>query len=163
MQTEIYRDIEISIARIEEQGQTAVLIDYPPASAIIAEERGLFGLYYYMVEQTRRGCGCRSLEIPAGKCKSGESALDCARRELAEETGLTAATWKQLISYYPAIGISTEILTIFRAHGLTAGPAALDPDEDISLLRLSRGEVEKLLRSGSIRDAKTLLAFNYIF
>jgi len=163
MQTEIYRDTEIRIARLDEHGQTAVLIQYPPASAVVAQERGLFGLYYYLVEQTRLGCGCRSLEIPAGKCKPGESALECARRELAEETGLTAATWKQLIWYYPAIGISTEILTIFRAQGLTAGTAAFDPDEDISLLRLSRREIEKLLRAGSIRDAKTLLAFRSFF
>lgn len=155
----LYEGNEISIALRDNPPKPLLL--HPPASAVLAIEKGLFQEYAWFVEQTRAGCNCRSLEIPAGKCKPDENSEDCARRELKEETGIIAGPLKELVSYYPAIGLSTELLTIFKAKALNRGETDFDSDEDIKVIRLSRREYRKLLKQKKITDAKTILIAQY--
>src|SRR5258707_9175264 len=60
-------------------------------------------------------------ELPAGKLDDGEKPLQAAKRELIEETGLRAKTWKKLASFYPSPGYVEEVMTIFLATDLTQG------------------------------------------
>ena len=65
-------------------------------------------------------------ELPAGKTDEGENALQAAKRELIEETGLRAKKWKKLVSFFPSPGYVEEKMTIFLATDLTAGRIAAD-------------------------------------
>ena len=64
-----------------------------------------------------------------GTKKKNEPTLRCARRELEEETGFRAKRWKKLTRFFPAPGISNEIMTLYRAEGLSPGLKNLDHDE----------------------------------
>ena len=95
-------------------------------------------------------------EIPAGTLEKNEDPLACAKRELEEETGFKAKRWRFLTRFYPAPGISNEIMTLFRADGLTEGQKNLDPDEWIEHKKVSFSQALRMIKNGRIRDAKTL-------
>jgi ADP-ribose pyrophosphatase len=111
-----------------------------------------------MVRQYRKAFDCELLEIPAGKLEAGEDPLDCARRELSEETGLTAARFHLLTTFYPSPGYSSEILHIYLATGLTPGQAHLDHGEFLSCQTCPLDELLDRVDRGEIRDAKTIIA-----
>ena len=111
-----------------------------------------------MVEQFRLGANVRSLEIPAGKKKPKETKEQCAHRELEEEAGIKAQNLDLLISYYPAIGISTEILHVFLAKDLSRGNLNPDDDEDIVIEKVSLKKLFEMLDRQEIKDSKTILS-----
>lgn len=96
-------------------------------------------------------------EIPAGTLESGEPTLHCAKRELEEETGYKARTWQHLGHFFPAPGISNEIMTLYRAENLFPGKKNLDHDEWIRHKIVSLGRAKKMIQSGQICDAKTIV------
>jgi ADP-ribose pyrophosphatase len=98
------------------------------------------------------------LEIPAGTLEKGESPLACAKRELIEETGFAAKRWTRLGAILVAPGYTTERIHLFAARGLTPAYAAQDEDEHIAVEELTASEVRKKIRSGAIRDGKSLSA-----
>jgi ADP-ribose pyrophosphatase len=98
-----------------------------------------------------------TLEIPAGKVDPGETAEQCAKRELLEETGYEAASVRCLYTYAPAIGYSSELIHIFEARGLSRRSERLDEVEIDSLEILHLDEVRALIREGRILDGKTLI------
>jgi ADP-ribose pyrophosphatase len=98
-------------------------------------------------------------EIPAGRLDPGETPLQAAKRELAEETGYRAKKWKKLVSYYPSPGFLAERMTIFVATKLTAGEPHNMEDERIEIGWFSRKDVEKMIRSGRIIDGKTIVGY----
>jgi 8-oxo-dGDP phosphatase len=69
-----------------------------------------------------------SWELPAGRCEAGEKPLDGAQRELREETGVTARTWRQLCTYYGSASIATQF-HYFLATGIEEGTTARDVEE----------------------------------
>ncbi len=98
------------------------------------------------------------LEIPAGTAAPGESPEQTAFRELEEETGYTAHRLQKLLDFLPSPGVSDERMTLFLARELVPGPARPEADEQIELAPLSQEEAMSALESGTIRDAKTLIA-----
>ena len=99
------------------------------------------------------------LEIPAGTLEKGEAPLGCAKRELIEETGFKAKTWKRLGEIYTAPGFCSEKIHIFEAHDLSPAFAEQDDDEHIDPpTALSMPLVRQAVKSGKICDAKTLSA-----
>lgn len=98
-------------------------------------------------------------EIPAGKLDSKqEDRLSAAKRELREETGLTADEWTELGGFYPAAAYSDEYITMYMARGLHQGEQELDTDEFLNLTRVPLDELVEAVMAGEIPDAKTQTA-----
>ncbi|HBY60697.1 MAG TPA: NUDIX hydrolase [Solibacterales bacterium] len=98
-------------------------------------------------------------ELPAGRLDPGEKPLAAARRELAEETGYRARSWKKLTEFYPSPGYVGEKMTIYLATGLTEGEAQPMDDERIEKRWFKAKELDKLIAAGKIADGKTIIGF----
>jgi ADP-ribose pyrophosphatase len=98
-------------------------------------------------------------ELPAGRMDPGETARQAARRELAEETGYKAGKFEKLATFYASPGFLTEKTTIFLATGLKAGKATPMEDERITMQWFTPKDLDKLIESGKIPDAKTQIGF----
>jgi ADP-ribose diphosphatase len=109
-----------------------------------------------LVRQYRSAVGRVLLEIPAGTLEPDEDPADCAARELAEETGYRPGRLVELFGFYSAPGFCTEHLWVYLATDLVATAAEADADEDIQLVRLPLADCVELIRSGEIRDAKSI-------
>jgi ADP-ribose pyrophosphatase len=101
----------------------------------------------------RRSC----IEFPAGKIDPGESPLDCAQRELREETGLEAAEWVYLGGFHNAIGYCDEKIEVFVAKELSSGQAAAHPGELIEVFHAPWHELFDWIRDGTVTDVKTIV------
>jgi ADP-ribose pyrophosphatase len=120
----------------------------------VDEEKG----QVYFVRQYRHAAGQEILELPAGTLEVGEAPEACAAREIREETGMAAATLKEIGAFYLAPGYSTEYMHVFLATGLTHDPLEADADEFLSVETLPLAEALKLAESGQLPDAKSLAA-----
>jgi ADP-ribose pyrophosphatase len=137
------------------------LVDHPGAVAILALDQGDL----LMVRQYRTPVGRVLLEIPAGTLDrmadgSIEDPALAAPRELGEETGFTAATWRRLGQFYTAPGFADELMHLFLATDLTAiaGYSGPDTDERIDVQRVSVTDLLAMASSGRLEDAKTMLS-----
>jgi ADP-ribose pyrophosphatase len=100
-------------------------------------------------------------ELVAGRIDRGESPLDAAHRELAEETGYSARKLKKLLEIFPSPGFVAEVMWVFAATGLKQGAATPEEDERIEARRFSLREVERMIRTGKLRDAKSIAGILY--
>jgi ADP-ribose pyrophosphatase len=112
--------------------------------------------------QWRYPMGRAMLEFPAGKLEPGEPVLDCAVRELIEETGYRAAEWARAGILHNAIGYSDEGIEIWFARGLVAGERSLDAGEFLDVSEASVAALEEAARLGQITDAKTLIGLLWL-
>lgn len=112
----------------------------------------------WCVRQFRYAFGQHMLEVPAGKLEPGEDPLDCAVRELSEETGFTAEHYTYLGALYPSPGYCLETLHLYLATGLTPGKAHLDQGEFLDVERHSLDELAELVLQNALPDAKTAMA-----
>jgi ADP-ribose pyrophosphatase len=102
------------------------------------------------------------LELPAGKIDPGETALACGRRELLEETGYIASSWRHLCTTHPVVGYSDERIEIYLAQGLTRREAAPDHDEHLEVFALHWETALEWVREGRITDAKTVIGLFWV-
>ena len=112
--------------------------------------------------QWRYPMGRAMLEFPAGKLEPGEPVLECAVRELIEETGYRAAEWARAGILHNAIGYSDEGIEIWFARGLVLGERSLDAGEFLDVFEASVDELEEGARRGEITDAKTLIGLLWL-
>lgn len=134
---------------------TREIVEHGGGAAIAAlDEEGRL----IMVRQYRKAAESFLLEVPAGKREGEEPFLETAKRELQEETGYVAKEMLPLTSMYLAPGYSEEVLALFLATGLTSGKMHLDPNEAIDCEAYALPDLKRMIRSGEIRDAKTIVA-----
>lgn len=131
------------------------IVRHPGAVAVLAEPAADHLIF---VEQYRLGPDEVLLEIPAGKLEPDESAMDCAKRELEEETGYRSGCLNQLYTFYTSPGFADEKIALFAATELRQGRSHLDEDEFLNVRTLHRDEILHLLQDGAFHDAKTLVA-----
>ena len=101
------------------------------------------------------------LELPAGKIDPQEHPLDTGRRELREETGYRAKTWRHLGTMHPCIGYSDERIEIFWAHGLSYIGHERDHGEFMEVIEMTLADALLAVRDGDITDAKTITALTW--
>ena len=130
---------------------------HPGAAAVLP----IIGGKVVLVEQYRYPIKNLTLELPAGKLKPRQSPLACAKAELAEETGYSAAKIKKLLSFHPAGAFSDEILHIYIASGLKPGKTRPDEDEFLNTRIIPLEKAYKMIEQGKITDAKTIIALLY--
>lgn len=133
------------------------IVEHPGGSAVLCEKEGKI----LLEKQFRYAFGEEVWEIPAGKLEPGEDPKNAAIRELEEECGVKAENAELIFTVYPSPGYTNEIIRIYRAYGLTEGKKHFDPDEDINSLWIDKKEINKMIKSGEIKDAKTLIALLY--
>ncbi len=127
------------------------IVEHPGAVAIVAiDGDGML----ILVRQRREAVRSELLELPAGTLEEGEAPLACARRELAEETGLTGGTWREATAFYTTPGFCRERMYLFFAEQLERGDASPESDEQLEIVRWAVEEIAAKL--GEIEDAKTL-------
>ena len=164
---EIYQDGETiydgKIIRVEKRrvslpdGREAareVVIHKGAAAIVPVDAQGMVTL----VRQHRVALDTFTWEIPAGKLDSvSEDPLDCAKRELEEETGLRAANWRRLSHVITTPGFCTEQISIYLATELSQHEAHADQDEFLRLQKMPLDEAVNRVMAGEFRDAKTCL------
>lgn len=131
------------------------VVDHPGGVTIIPiDDDG----YVYCVRQFRYSIGRHLLEVPAGKLEKGEAPLDCAVRELSEETGISADDYVSLGMTYPSPGFCRETLYIFMARKLHFGKAHPDHNEFLDVEKIHLNELYRSVMANEITDAKTIIA-----
>jgi 8-oxo-dGTP pyrophosphatase MutT (NUDIX family) len=150
----------IASVRIDEfeydDGETATreIVTHDEVVAMVAyDERNV-----YLVRQPREAVGEPNLlEIPAGKLDvEGESPLECAQRELAEEIGKAAAEWRELKRFYTSPGFAEEGVTLFEATGLSdAEDADPVPEERIEVVEWPLSDIDGAIEQ--CHDSKSLI------
>jgi ADP-ribose pyrophosphatase len=139
-------------------GRTVVrqVVKHPGAVVIIPQ---LEDSRLVLIAQYRFAVGTTLLEFPAGTLEPREAPLECARRELIEETGYRADHWRALGIMYPSPGYCDERQHLFVASGLVPEHAAADEDEILEVKRLTVQEVERAIADGALVDAKSIAAY----
>ncbi len=135
------------------------IVEHPGAVAVLAlDETG--GVV--LVRQHRQPAGEILLEIPAGKLEANEEPLECARREMLEETGLEGSNWQELLSFYPSPGFCDEIIYLFQVKNLKKAISYTgDPEERIDIVTIPLNEACSMIAGGQIKDGKTIIALQH--
>ena len=137
-------------------GRVAIrdVVRHPGAVAVVAlTEDGRICL----VRQYRTALGRVTVEIPAGKLAPGEDPLECANRELLEETGMTAEKIAFLTTIATSDGFCDELIHIYMATGISFSRSNPDADEFINVDLVPLGELVDAVLDGRIEDAKTVV------
>lgn len=147
--------VDLSVVHYRRPGGLVVrreVIAHPGAVVMVPVEDD----HVLMVRQPREAVGEYMLELPAGKLDvAGEPPLDCARRELAEEVGRAAGTWRDLGGFYTAPAILEEYIHCFLATDLTRVDHPPIPEEEIEVVPVPLADLDALI--AEVHDAKSLI------
>lgn len=155
----VYKGIVVNVRRddvtlIDGTVTKREVVEHPGGAAILAIDSNdrvvLVKQYRYPVEQA-------IFELPAGKLEAGEAPEVCARRELMEETGITAAEWTYLGVSYSSPGIIEEKIHLYMARDLTQGASCCDEGEFVDVEWFSLTDLLNMVRDQDIVDGKTIV------
>ena len=139
---------------VDKQKVSRDIVERRDVAAIIAIE----GNNLILVKQNRFPHGT-IFEIPSGSLDKKETPIECAFRELKEETGYTAKKMTPLLNWYPAIPYCNEIVHCFIAQGLEkVNEPKLDNDEFISVEKINLKKVIRMIMNGKINNATTVIS-----
>src|SRR2546422_6449663 len=158
-------DLDVDTVRFPDGSSGELeMIRHPGAAAVVpfaSDPRG-HDPTVLLIQQYRYAANGSLIEIPAGRLNPGEDPQVCAHRELLEEVGVTAGRLERLTTIWTTPGFTDERIHLFLASDLTAGQHAREPDEFIEVTPTPLSEVLKLIRSGVISDAKTIVALFFV-
>ena len=142
----------------EPTGVTALreVVRHTGSVVILATEESRGEPLVLLERQYRYAAESYLWELPAGRIDKDEEPLAAARRELLEETGYSARSWKRILRFYASPGFVAEPMTVFWARGLKPGPAQPEADEVIEQRLIPLSEAVHMVLQGTIRDAKTI-------
>jgi len=146
------------VARADGQRTTREVVEHPGAVAILAWD----GARLATVRQWRHATGQALLEIPAGTLEPNEAPHETARRELAEEVGLAAATWVAGPHFYTAPGFCTELMHLYLATELSETAAGGDEDEQLEPSWMTLPDALAAIDDGRVIDAKTIAGVSWL-
>jgi ADP-ribose pyrophosphatase len=153
-------DVRVDQVRLPDGSTTKREYIVHPGAVVVV---GLLDDERVVVErQWRYPVGRAMIEFPAGKLDPGEPVLDCAVRELIEETGYRAREWARAGILHNAIGYSNEGIEVWFARGLEAGERQLDAGEFLDVFDASLESLEGAAQRGELTDAKTLVAMLWL-
>jgi 8-oxo-dGTP pyrophosphatase MutT (NUDIX family) len=134
------------------------VVEHPGAAAVVAHDAETL----YMVRQPREPVNEQALlELPAGKLdEEGESPLDTAKRELAEEIGKGARTWQHITIFYTSPGFTDEECHVFVATNLYDERAEVKENERIEIVEVPLSELDHVIRD--CRDSKSLVGLLWL-
>jgi len=129
------------------------IIHHPGASAIVPfiENNTVI-----MIKQYRHALGSFIWEIPAGTLNSNETPIECAKRELTEETGFSGNIWNKLGEITPVPGYSDERIHVFLTKELVSARQNLDKDEILDVHEIKIDDAIKMIFDGLIQDCKSI-------
>ena len=138
-----------------ENGVTSEMdfIQHPGAAAMVPL---LNDQEVVLIKQYRHAIREFIWEIPAGTLDAGETPLNCAKRELVEETGYSADDWHRLGTITPVPGCSNERIHIFLASDLKPAEQHLDDDEMLNVHPVQLNDALQMILAGEISDGKTI-------
>ncbi len=153
-------DVRRDVVRLPDGGEAVREYVRHPGAVLVVPL--LEGPRVVLVRQFRYPHGRDFVELPAGKLEPGEPRLESAKRELAEETGYTAAEWRRLGVIHPSVGYTDEAIELWLAKGLSPGVQRPDGEEFLEVLELPLEEALARVRDGRITDAKTVVALLWL-
>ena len=112
----------------------------------------------WLVGQERYTLGAWSWELPMGGAPLEEQPLAAAKRELKEETGLTATRWTEIMRLHPSNSITDEVGYVYLAEDLAEGETAFEETEALEIRRLPLDAALQMARDGKITDAISVAA-----
>ena len=144
----------------EPNGITAVrdVVRHSGSVVILAVDDSQHEPRVLLERQYRYAAGDCLWEVPAGRKEENETPLAGAKRELLEETGYTARSWRKALFFYPSPGFLDETMTVFLALGLKPGKAQPEADESIECKLIPLSKAVRMIASGEIKDGKTIAA-----
>jgi ADP-ribose pyrophosphatase len=153
-------DVDIDTVRFPDGSSGELeIIRHPGASAVLPflSDPASADPQILLIKQYRYAAEEFLYEVPAGRLDPGEAPIDCARRELLEETGCRAESIDFLYTFYTTPGFIDERIHAFMATGLTHGETEREADEFMTLETMTLSHALELIRRGEIKDGKTAL------
>jgi ADP-ribose pyrophosphatase len=138
------------------------IVHHPGSVVILALDETGTGPRLLLERQYRHAAESYLWELPAGRIDPGESELAAAKRELREETGYSASSWRRILKYYASPGFMDETMAIYLAAGLKAGRAQPEEDEFIRRRLVPVADAALMVQKGTIRDGKTIAAILWL-
>lgn len=151
-------NLDIDQVRFPDQSTGELeIIRHPGASAVLPflSDPAASDPQILLIKQYRYAAEGFLYEVPAGRLDPNEAPIDCARRELLEETGCSAERIEPLYTFYTTPGFIDEKIHGFIATGLTRGESRREADEFMTLETLTLSHALELIQRGEIRDGKT--------
>ena len=135
------------------------ILRHPGASAVVPFLSGPMGdePQVLLLRQYRYAAGGYLYEIPAGRLDEGETPIQCAARELKEETGCTADHMEVMTSILTTPGFTDEVIHLFMATGLSHGEPNKEADEFVEMVIMRLSEALERISTGEITDSKTIV------
>jgi ADP-ribose pyrophosphatase len=132
------------------------VVHHTGSVVILAVDESSGSPHVLLEKQYRHAAKRFLLELPAGRIDKGEKPLKAAKRELLEETGYSARSWKRILHFWASPGFVAEAMSLYLARGLRTGAAQPEDDEVIELKLVPLEKAVSMIFKGTIQDAKTI-------